>query len=119
MPACQARSAACRVGRHSAVSAIRGAAHRSPPMGELLSRGVVGWPGDPAVVAGLAGATFCWLFLAAARVSRRRAAAGQAGAPAAVAPSGARARTNELDAGKRWPMMGGGESLLVAGGRGR
>jgi hypothetical protein len=44
------------------------------------------------------------------RSCRFRAAAravGQAGAPAAAAPVRARARTNELDAGKRWPMIGG------------
>src|SRR5262249_3498730 len=36
-------------------------------------------------------------------------------------PPGRWARTNELDAGKRWPMIGGGEepSLLVVGLRGR
>ena len=43
------------------------------------------------------------------RVSCRRAVRGQAGVPAAVAPVRARARTNELDAGERRPMIGGGE----------
>ena len=81
----------------------------------------MGWPGDSAVIAGLAGATFCWLssqlpvFGAAARWRVKLA-------PAVVAPFGARARANELDAGQRWPMIGDGERagrVVVAGGGGR
>jgi hypothetical protein len=58
-------------------------------------------------------------FLAGARVSCRRAGRGQAGAPAALAPVRARARTNELEAGKRQPMIGseeGGLAVRVARG---
>jgi hypothetical protein len=75
----------------------------------------VGWPGDLAVVAGLAGATFCWLssqlpvFRAAARPRVKLET------PAAVAAAGARAGTNELDAGKRWPVIGGEEEPAGCG----
>jgi len=43
----------------------------------------VGWPGDLLCVAGLGVRTVCWAF-SQLPVSCRRAAAGQAGAPAAV-----------------------------------
>ena len=47
--------------------------------------------------------------------SCRRAAAGQAGAPAAGAPVRALARTNELDARERRPMIASEESPLGCG----
>ncbi len=54
------------------------------------------------------------------RVSCRRAAVGQAGAPAALAPVRARARTNELDAGERGPMIGSEErACWLWGSKGR
>jgi hypothetical protein len=60
------------------------------------------------VVSGLAG-TVLVAFPRRCRVSCRRAAVGQAGAPAAGAPIRARARTNELEAGKRRPAIGNEE----------
>ena len=48
----------------------------------------------------------------------RRAAVGQAGAPAAGAPVRALARTNELDAGEWWPMIASEEACLVVACRG-
>ena len=63
------------------VGQVGPAPRRSP--GTFCQVGVVGWPGDSAVVAGLAGSTFCWLSL---QLPVFRAAAGQA-APAAVAPA--------------------------------
>src|SRR6266536_4507951 len=78
-------------------------------MGERpVKRAWWGWPGDLLCVNGLGVRTACWLS-SQVPVSCRRAAVGQAGAPAAVAPVRARARTNELDAGKRRPMIGGEE----------
>ena len=59
----------------------------------------------------------CWLS-PQLPVSCRRATVGQAGAPAAVAPVRARARTNELDAGERRSMIGGEEELAGCGCRG-
>jgi hypothetical protein len=53
-------------------------------------------------------------FLVAAG-SCRCAAAGQAGAPAALAPVRARAGTSELDAGERRPVITGEESPLGCG----
>jgi hypothetical protein len=72
-----------------------------------LSRGVVGWPGDllrssgwvDCLLAFFAGAGF--RAAARPRVKLER--------PQPVAPVRARARTNELDAGKRRPMIGGEE----------
>lgn len=78
------------------------------PWGALLSRGVLVWPGDlrgcrvgvvPVVVA-----------CSQVPGSCRRAAPGPVGAPAARAPGRAPARTNELDVGKRRPMIGSEES---------
>jgi hypothetical protein len=79
-----------------------------PPMGEIFVKrawgiGPVTWCGRRA------GGTVLLAFPRRCRVSCRRAAVGQAGAPAAVAPLRARARTNELDAGKRGPRIGGEE----------
>src|SRR6266516_7669258 len=56
-----------------------------------------------------------WVFLAAAGFRAAAPVRGQAGAPAAGAPVRARARTNELDAGKRRPMIASEESLLGCG----
>ena len=70
--------------------------------GPCCQEGMANSPGDVACVAGLGG-TVMWLFLVAA-VLCRRAGRGQAGAPAAPRRQ-ARARTNELEAGKRRPMM--------------
>src|SRR6266536_5949491 len=62
------------------------------PWGNGLSkRAWWGWPGDLLCVNGLGVRTACWLS-SQVPVSRRRAAVGQAGAPAAVAPVRARAR---------------------------
>jgi len=57
--------------------------------------------------AGLGGGLWLWLFLVAAGLCRR-AGRGQAGAPAAPRRQ-ARARTNELEAGKRRSMIGSEE----------
>jgi hypothetical protein len=99
-------------------SSRRIARHRSATHGgTLCQEGVVGWPGDRVWPSGLRDC--CAGFPRRCRVSCRRAAVGQAGAPAAVAPVRARARTNELDAGKRRPMIGGEErpasAVMVAG----
>jgi hypothetical protein len=56
----------------------------------------------------------CWVS-SQLLASCRRAAAGQAGAPAAGAPVRALARTNELDVGERWPMIASEESLPGCG----
>jgi len=61
---------------------------------------VLPYPGDLEI----AGLGCCWLS-SQLPCSGRRAVRGRAGAPAAVAPVRARARTNELDAGKRRPMI--------------
>jgi hypothetical protein len=88
-------------GRRAAVTV---SARRSPTHGgTTCQESVVGWPGDLLCVNGLGVRTACWLS-SQVPVSCRRAAVGQA-----VAPVRARARTNELDAGKRRPMIGGEE----------
>jgi hypothetical protein len=75
--------------------------------GNLCQESAGNWPGD--LLCRRAGGDCIAGFPRRCRVSCRRAAVGQAGAPAAVAPVRARARTNELDAGERRPMIGGGE----------
>jgi len=79
------------------------------------------WAGPVTGCGRRAGGDCCAGFPRRCRVSCRRAAVGQAGAPAAVAPVRAWARTNELDAGERRPMIGGEEqpaSRLWLPGRG-
>src|SRR5438094_1191162 len=72
--------------------------------------GVLVWPGDFRAV-GLGGCLLLWWWLCSQLPgSCRRAVPGPAGAPAAWAPGRAPARTNELDVGKRRPMIGGEES---------
>jgi hypothetical protein len=94
--------------------------HRSPAHGgNLCQEGVGNWPGD--LLCRRAGGTVLLAFLAGAVFRAGAPAWGQAGAPAAVAPVRARARTNELDAGERRPMIGGEErpaSRLWLPGRG-
>jgi hypothetical protein len=75
------------------------------PWGSLLSRERGDWPGD--LMWRRAGGDCIPGFPRRCRVSCRRAGVGQAGAPAASAP--VRARTNELDAGKRRPTIGSEE----------
>jgi hypothetical protein len=87
--------------------------------GNLCQEGVGNWPGD--LLCRRAGGDCIAGFPRRCRVSCRRAVWGQAGTPAAVAPVRARARTNELDAGERRPMIGGEErpaSRLWLPGRG-
>src|SRR5690242_17703681 len=89
-------------------------------MGELFVKRA--WGVGPVTCCGRrAGGTVLLAFPRRCRLSCRCAVRGQAGAPGAVAPVGARARTSELEAGKRRPMIGGEESrgglwLRVAGG---
>ena len=54
---------------------------------------------------------WCWVS-SQLLVPCRRAAVGQAQRPEPLAPVGARARANELDARERWPMIASEESLL-------
>src|SRR5215472_7629093 len=61
---------------------------------------------SPVTCFGLPGRPIVLAFLAAAGLVPPSRPGGQAGAPAAVAPVRARARTNELDACKRRPIMG-------------
>jgi hypothetical protein len=70
---------------------------------------VLVWPGDFRAV-GLEGCLLLWWLCSQLPGSCRRAVPGPAGAPAAWAPGKALARTNELDAGKRRPMIGSEES---------
>ena len=83
-------------------------ATRRPPMGEIFVKRAWGIGPVACCAVGLAG-LYCWPFLAGAVFRAAARAVGQAGAPAAVAPVRARARTNELDAGTRWPRIGGEE----------
>jgi len=81
-----------------------------PPMGELFVKRA--WGIGPVTCCGRrAGGTVLPAFPRRCRVSCRCAVRGQAGAPAAVAPVRARAKTNELEAGKRRPRIGSEESL--------
>jgi hypothetical protein len=77
-------------------------------MGEPHVKGVVGWPGGLLWSSGWVG-LFSWLF---SQLPGFRAAA-RSGVklerPQPVAPVRARARTNELDVGKRRPTIGGEE----------
>jgi hypothetical protein len=66
------------------------------------------WPGDLVAAAGTGWGLLLWLFLVAAGLCAVARSRGQAGAPAAPRRQ-ARARTNELEAGKRRPMIGSGE----------
>ena len=87
--------------------------------GNLRQESAGNWPGD--LLCRRAGGDCSAGFPRRCRVSCRRAVWGQAGAPAAVAPVRARARTNELDAGERRPMIGDEErpaSRLWLPGRG-
>src|SRR4029450_1629701 len=77
-------------------------ARRSSTHGGLSRQvSVLVYPGD----LWSSGLDCCAGFPHSCPVSRRRADVGQAGAPAAVAPVRARARTAELDPGKRRPMI--------------
>jgi hypothetical protein len=84
--------------------------HIIPPAhgGTFCQESVVGWPGDLLWAAGLGGGGRCWLS-SQLLVSCRRAAGVKLERPQRERPFGARARTNELDAGKRWPMIGSEE----------
>jgi hypothetical protein len=75
------------------------------------------WPGPVTSCRG-AGWDCCAGFPRSCRGSCRRVVRGPAGAPAAVAPARARARTNELVAGERRPMIGGEEEPAGYGVRG-
>jgi hypothetical protein len=86
-------------------------AHRTSSHGGFRCQdSMVSWPGGLLCVAGL-GVGLLWPGFPSQLPSFGSAAPvwGQAGAPAAVAPVRARARTNELDASKRWPMIEGEE----------
>src|SRR5439155_17412188 len=78
-----------------------------PPWGPSLSKRAC-CP-DPVTWWSPGGWLLCWVS-SQLLFPCRRAAAGQAGAPAAGAPVRARARTNELDARKRRPMIASEES---------
>ena len=84
----------------------------APMGGSCCQEGVLVWPGDFRLV-GLGG-LFWWLS-SQLPGSCRRVVRGPAGAPAACAPGRARARTNELDAGERRPMIGSEEEPAGCG----
>jgi hypothetical protein len=90
------------IGRHAPAAQTR--THGDP----CCQVGVLVWPGDFRAV-GLRGCLLLWL-CSQLPGSCRRAVPGPAGAPAAWAPGKAPARTNELDVGKRRPMIGSEES---------
>ncbi|MGE5285723.1 MAG: hypothetical protein ACM3ML_00670 [Micromonosporaceae bacterium] len=72
----------------------------------------MGWPGDLLWSAGL---TVVLAFLAAARFRSAARPWVRLERPQRERPAGRGGRTNELDAGKRRPMIGAGKSLLVVG----
>src|SRR2546430_16166240 len=86
---------------------------RSPSHGgTVCQESMVSWPGDLLCVAGVGREDCLLAFLAAAGLVPPcgRGSSWSARSGSAVR---ARARTNELDAGERRPMIGGGESLPV------
>src|SRR6185312_7425220 len=84
------------------------AAHRTSPHGGILCQeGVGNWPGDLLWPSGWRG-LYCWLSSPMPCLCRC-VVRGQAGAPAVVASVRTRARTNELEAGKRRPRIGSEE----------
>ncbi len=76
-------------------------------MGNRLARGVVVWPGD--LLFGRRAGLLCWRSSQLPDSGPTARPWGQAGALEALEPVRALARTNELDAGKRRPMIVGEE----------
>src|SRR5207244_5552382 len=104
-------------GCHERTSASDRPARRStthPPMGELFVKRA--WGTGPVACCGRRAGDCLLAFLAGAVFRAVARVRGQAGAPAALAPVRARARTNELEAGQRRPMIGSEEGRLAVAG---